>query len=217
MEDIPGVLRDVFREEISAKYQKEWKDGQRCGQWLLQRERFTTKLNGTQKRLLSFGKVEDWDVTLLVHALLYSSQFLLADSFRNNQVNLKPNDPYKLVPVTRQVDLTKHLRPGDTILCDAGQELIRNEVRGVTPTEVSLKFPIKLPNPPQFDLYLCNRDWLAVEELSALRNSRFAHCRNARIGIAALKDVIKKVKGLYSGLRMKKQYIDSMESILTGT
>lgn len=174
------------------------------------------RLNGTQKGLLRSGNVEGWDVTLLVHALLYSSQLLLADSFRDNKANLKPNDAYKLVSVSRQADFTKYLRQGDTILCDSGQELIRNEVRAVTPTDISLKTQIKLQNPPQFDLYICSRDWLAVEELSALRNSRFAHCRSARIKIAALRDVVRKVKVLYRDLRMKKDYIDSIEGILTG-
>ncbi len=218
MEDIPGVLRTVFRDEISNKYKREWIDGPRCGQWLFQKERFILRLNTTQQWLLKSGKVDDWDVTLLVHALLYSSQLLLVDSFRDNQANLKHNDPSKLVAVSRQADFTKYLRQRDIILCDTGRESIRREVKSVSPTDIFLKSPIKLQNPPQFDLYLCSQYWLAVEKLSVLRNSRFAHCKNARIDISALKDVVQRVKVLYSDLRIKKLHIiNSMESILTGT
>lgn len=155
-------------------------------------------------------------MTLLGHALLYSSQLLLVDSFHDNQANLKHNDPLKLVSVSRQADFTKHLSQRDIILCDTGQELIRNEVKSVSPTEISLKYPIKVQNPPQFDVYICSQDWMAVERLSILRNSQFAHCKNARMGISGLKDVVQNVKLLYSDLRIKKRRIDSMANILTG-
>lgn len=216
LEDIPGVLRTVFRDEISNKYRKDWIDNQKCGQFFLQQERFQLRLNSTQKGLIASGKVDDWDVTLLVHALLYSSQLLLAKPFQDNHANLKHNDPYILMSVSQRADFTRYLRRKDIILCDVGQELIRNEVKAVSPTEISLKYPIKLQNPVQIGVHLCSHYWWAVHELSVLRNSQFAHCKNARIAHSSLKDVVQRVKRLYSDLRIKRHRINSMENILTG-
>lgn len=216
LEDIPGVLCTVFRDEISNKYKQKWIDGQKCGQWLLQHERFQSRLNGTQKQLLASGKTDEWDVTLFVHALLYSSQLLLANSFLDNQVNLKHNDPSKLVSMSPQADFTRHLRRKDIILCDLGQELVRNEVKYVNRTDITLKYPIKSQNPSQIIVYVCSSDWIAVENLSILRNTQFAHCKSARIGISSLKDVVQSVKVLYTDLRITRHRIDTMTNILTG-
>lgn len=213
LEDVPGVLRTIFRDEISNKYRKEWVDGPGCGQWLIHNERFQSRLNRTQKQLLTSGKVDEWDVSLLVHALLFSSQLLLADSFRDNQMNVKHNDPCKLVSTSRQADFTRDLRRKDIVLCDVGQELIRNEVKFVNQTEITLKNPVQAS---QCVVYLCSRDWTAVEELSVLRNTHFAHCKNARIDLAKLKGIVQHVKKLYYDLRISKPRIDAMANILTG-
>lgn len=217
MEDIPGVLRTVFRDEISNKYKQKWIDGQKCGQWLLQQERFQSRLNGTQKQLLASGQTQEWDVTLLAHTLLHSSQLLLADSFRSNQVSLKSNDPSKLVSTSPHADFTRHLRRKDIILCDVGQELVRNEVKHVTPTDITLKYPIKSQiQVPNISVHLCSKDWTTVEELSKLRNTQFAHCRNARIDLSSLKDVVRNIEKLYFDLRIPKHRIGTMTAILTG-
>jgi hypothetical protein len=216
LDDIADVLRMVFRDEILNKHKKEWIDGRRCGQWLIQQERYQSRLSSTQKGLLSSGQTSEWDVTLLVHTLLHSSQFLLAQPFRDNQVNLKHNDPCRLVSASPHVDFTRQLRRQDIILCDVGQEPIRNEVKYVSRNEITLKYPMKLPNSPQIEVYLCSRDWLAVEKLSRLRNEQFAHCRSARIDTFTLKDVIQTIRGLYSDLRISRRRIESMADILTG-
>lgn len=217
LEDIPGVLRSLFKNKISNKVKQKWIDGQKCGRWLLQQEIFQARLNSSQKQLLSSGQTSEWDVTLLVHTLLYSSQLLLAHSFNNNQVGLKHNDPFKLVSVLPHVNFTSDLHHKDIILCDLGQELIRNEVKYVSRTEITLKYPVKFPNmPPTFPIYICSRDWMAVEDLSKLRNVQFAHCKNARIDVASLKVVIQKIEALYMELRVPQQRISSMTAILKG-
>lgn len=216
LEDIPGVLRIVFRKEISKKYNQEWIDGQKCGQWLFQKERYRSRLNSSQKHLLSSGQTSEWDVSLLVHALLYSSQFLLAQPFRDNQMNIKRNDRNKLVSTSPQADFTGQLFRQDIVLCDMGQELVRNEVEYISQNEITLKYPIKLQNPPQIVVYLCSRDWLAVEDLSRLRNEQFAHCSNARINMSKLEDVVQRIEGPYKDLRISRRRIDSMAAILTG-
>ena len=217
MEDIPDVLRTVFKDEISNKCKQKWIDGPKCGRWLLQHERFQSRLNGQQKQLLASGITSDWDVTLLVHSLLHSSQFLLADSFHGNQVILQHNDLYKIVSSAPHADFTKHLSPGDIVLCDLGNELVRNEVKYVTRRDMTLKYPLKSQNPSQFTVYVCSRDWVAVDALSGLRNTQFAHCKNARIDMVSLKHVVQSVKALYKDLRISGRRIGKMTDILTGT
>lgn len=216
LEDIPGVLRIVFRDEISHKYKQKWIDGQKCGKWLLQQERFRSRITPTWKSLLASGLTNEWDITLLVYVLLYSSQLLLADSFHDNQVGVKHNDPNKLVSSSPQADFTRHLHRNDIILCDFGQELMRNEVKYVSQKEISLKYQIKTQSPPQITVYRCSNDWVLVEELSKLRNAEFAHCKNARISTPGLKSIVQRVKTLYTNLRITKQRIDSMTDIVTG-
>lgn len=217
LEDIPDVLRTVFKDEISDKYKQNWVDGPKCGKWLLQHERFQSRLNGQQKQLLGSGKTSDWDVTLLVHALLYSSEFLFADPFHGNQVVLHHSDPYKIVSSAQvQADFTRHLRARNIVLCDLGNELARNEVKYVTRRDVTLKYPIKSQNPSQFTVYICSRYWVAVEALSFLRNTQFAHCKNARIDVASLKQVVQSVKAHYKDLRISGQRINDMTGILNG-
>lgn len=216
LEDVPDILRTLFRDEISRKYKRKWSDGQKWGRWLFQQEKFQSRLNGKQKSMLASGQTENWDISQLVHALLYSSQFLLANPFKNNCVNVKHNDPFKLVSTMPQTDFTQHLCRNDIILCDLGHELVRNEVKYVSQNDITLKYQIKSQNPTQITVYRCSKEWMSVEELSMLRNTKFAHCKNARIADSDLKRVVQRVETLYTDLGIAKPRIDSMSDIFKG-
>lgn len=217
LEDIPDVLRHVFKDEVMNKIQKPWLDNQRCGQAFLQQDRFQSNLNRRQKDLLSSGQTNDWDTTLLVHALLFSSHFLLAESFSGNQVQLKRGSDNTLVSPSKQVDFTRLLYKGDIILIDVGQNLIRNEVKFISKTEITMKFSVPSHNMPSVgDIYVCSDYWKAVEDLKYLRNEQFAHCKNARIQYFKLERVVRNIEKIYDRLRIPKNRIKEMSGILSG-
>ena len=217
LEDIPAALRLVFKDEYKRKYKQKWIDGSNSGQWFYKQERCLMRLNSVQIKLLQSGCPNDWDVTLLVHILLYSSHLLLADSFPGNQVSLHPRNACKLqaLPPPPQIDFTRHLRPKDIILCDLGDEFARCEIKYVNRSDIILMKPIR-SSTPNMNIYLCSDDWKYVERLSKIRNEQFAHCKDARIANTDLANIVKRVRKLYEDLRIPKETIDNMTTILTG-
>ena len=220
MEDVPDILRWLFYQKILNKYKRQWVDGKNCGKWFLQQDRFISKLSPTQKQNLENGQTQNWDSTLLFHALLYSSHLLLADPIPGNQVSIQRNSK-KLVSTIPKINFTHVLRQGDKIILDLGSaDFIRVELAGVRPTELYLKWPLKLPQsvPAQLvrDAYICSREWLAVEQLSFLRNDRFAHCKTARITTKQLSCVIQGIEAHYNTLHASPSRIDKMRSITSG-
>lgn len=225
LEDIPNVLCQVFKEGVSqsyafqqAKLGNKWSDVNRCGKWLLHNDRCSGRLGEKQKRLLESGCSGKWDVTLLAHALCYSSHLLLVDpTFPFLEASIKQNDPSKLIPCLPGTDFTKYLRQRNILVCDFGQELVRIEVKRVDRTNVTLMHPVK-QKPPRanFRIYLCSADWVAVEKLSGIRNKKFAHCKDARISTQELQDVVQDVEKLYVDLRIQQQDIQGMKNILKG-
>lgn len=214
LDDIPDVLHSLFKHAITAKYKKEWKrlgwpeeewnDSPKFGRWFLQHEKFQSRLNPEQKQLLESGKTSDWDVTLLAHTLLYSSHFLLADSFCNNRAVRDRNDHCK---IQVQANFTQHLHPKKIILCDLGNGLAWMEVTHVIQTDVTLKNPIKSQ---KFTMYVCRTDWTAVKALSDLRNEEFGHHSSASIDIANLNSVAQRVKAQYKNLQISEQRISDI-------
>ena len=220
MEDVPDILRWFFYQEISNKYKRQWVDGKNWGKWFLQQDRFISKLSPTQKQNLENGQTQNWDSTLLFHALLYSSHLLLADPIPGNQVSIQHNSK-KLVSTIPKIDFTHVLQQGDKIILDLGSaDFIRVELAGVRPTELYLKWPLKLPQsaPVQLvcDAYICSREWLAVEQLSFLRNDRFAHCKTARIIPSQLSYVVQDIEAVYKILHVPHSRITKMRSSISG-
>ena len=230
LEDVPDILRWLFYQEISNKCKIQWVDGIKCGKWFLQQDRFTSKLSYTQKQNLENGQTQDWDPTLLFHTLLYSGHFLLADPIPGNKVSIQ-NNSKKLISTVPTIDFTRVLRQGDKIILDLGSaDFIRIEVAHVRPTELYLKWPLKLPQsvlaqlklpqsvPVQLvcDAYVCSREWHAVEHLSFLRNDRFAHCKTAHITNNQLGYVIQDIEAVYKTLHVPPSRITKMRSIISG-
>ena len=220
LEDVPDILRWLFYQEISHKYNQKWVDGIKCGKWFLQQDRFTTKLNSTQKQILANGQTLDWDPTLLFHVLLHSSHFLLADPIPGNKVSIQHNSK-KLISTAPTIDFTHVLQKDDKIILDLGSAgFIRVEVAHVRPAELLLKWPLKLPqsSPVKLvcDAYVCSREWHAVEHLSFIRNEKFAHCKTARITNNQLSYVIQDIEAVYKTLRVPHSCITKMRSIISG-
>ena len=218
MEDVPDILRWLFFQEISNKYKRQWVDDKNWGNWFLQQDRFTSKLNSIQKQNLANGQTQDWDPTLLFHTLLYSSHFLLADPIPGNKVNIQHN-PKKLISTVPKIDFTRELRQDDKMILDLGSaDFIKVELAHVRPTELQLKKPLNLSRsaPSQCNAYMCSREWHAVEKLSFIRNEKFAHCKTARITTNELRNTIQDVQIAYKTLRVPRHHITKLTSLITG-
>ena len=220
MEDVPDILRWLFYQKISHKYKRQWVDDKNWGKWFLQQDRFTSKLSSTQKQNLANGQTQYWDSTLLFHTLLYSSHLLLADPIPGNKVSIQHNSK-KLISTVPIIDFIRVLRQGDKIILDLGSaDFIRVEVAHVRPTELFLKWPLKLPQsaPVQLvcDAYVCSREWHAVEHLSFLRNDRVAHCKTACITNNELGYIIQDIEAVYKTLHVPPSRINKMRSIISG-
>ena len=221
MEDVPDILRWLFCQKISNKYKRQWVDGRKWGTWFFQQERFTSKLSSIQIQILKNGLTQEWDSTLLFHALLYSSHLLLADPIPGNQVSIQHNSK-KIFSTIQSIDFTRVLQRGDKIILDLGTDFIRVELVRVCPTELHLKWPLKLPQPPPAraqlvcDGYICSREWHTIEQLSFLRNDNFSHCKTARITTNELSYVIQDIEAKYNTLHVPPPRITKMRSIISG-
>ena len=213
LENIPDVLRTIFKERIKAKYTTAtWNDNPKSGQWFFKEERFKSHLVGDQRRLLKSGESSRWDTSLLVHVLLYSSFLLLVDRSHEIKVTLMERGR-KLEYQSSRGDYKK----GDTILCDIGEKVVKKEVKHVTATYIILKYPITEHNlPTVFPVFKCGQDWLKVDALSNIRNTEFAHCSDASINADSLKKVVEEVAASYHNLGISPIIIETMRSLRTG-
>ena len=222
LDDIPEVLRDIFKAKISAKTGKRWQDNLQWGRWLLQWERFDSKLSKQQKQILESGNTQQWDSTLLSHVLLYSSHLLLANAILGQKVSIKDNSKKIFAVPSKKVDFRQCISSNDKILLDlGGPNFIRMEIASVSPNQITLKYPLRLPQgfpstPLNCDAYVLSQDWNAVEFLSSLRNIMFAHIANARTTTSELNDVFQDVEAVYKDLKVPANCIQSMLDIKTG-
>ncbi len=218
LEDIPDILRFLFRDRISRKYKQKWMDNTKCGEWLFREERFTARLNPNQVKIIKNGNTNVWDISLLVHALLYSSQLLLVKDFPGNKVYyMRRKDDFMLASSSPHTNFSRYVRRRNTLLIDIGSnELIKVEVVDVTPTEIFLKYPIKGRLPETLTVYQCSQEWYEVDSLSKIRNAQFAHCRHARLNSQGLNDLVRNVEASYRGLGVPSDRIDVMSAIKSG-
>ena len=220
LEDVPDVLRSLFYQEIVRRHARQWFNNAKWGKWFLQQDRFTLKLTVHQKQTIESGLTQNWDSTLLFHALLYSSHFLLADSIPGQQLIVTHNSKKATTPSALKVNLTHHIKQGNYIILDfGGSDFIKAEVTNVQPTQIIFKRPLSLPpSSPSLkvDAYLCSIKWHAVEDLSFIRNNEFAHCISARISKLQLQSVVQNIKNYYNYLNVPASRISFLQTILAG-
>ena len=198
MDDVPKVLRDIVKKKMSAKYGEGWRDQ-------LKNERFKANLRPAQKTKLKSGKVEEWDITLLVHTLLYSSHFLLADNLHDVKLAGENND--QLVSTT---DSLKSLSEGDLILCDVQKKAFKcRKVKVTTPSKITLNEGFE--DKKSFKgAYKCTEEYFAVDELRNKRNQDVAHRPNARIHYDDFQGVVQTIKKSYKALNFADDRIDKV-------
>ena len=217
MDDIPDILRSQFKKYIQKRYQKKWEDNTTFGIWFEREERFRSRFNDDSIELLRLGDTSNWDGTLLVHAILYSSHILLG---RPNPKDKKIeaylfSDNYMLQSNTNTADFTTYFKEGDRILCDCNDSLLINFAGRITKNVINLKRRPKVHS-QQVYVYACYSDWEQIDLLRDLRNGNYAHFRSASVDDKKLCCIANEVEGIYRALKIENHRIKSMKDILKG-
>ena len=194
VDHVPGVLREVFKREVKARYGHVWDDTPNSGDWLMKTpggvERWRRNLNKDQKRDISSGDCNKWDPTLLFHTLLYSSLCLLADEIPKATLN---QDTLTLAAPDPKVAV------GCKVIIDMGNEHFSREItKQLPPTMPPTTFRLtsKVPKSPNA-VYLCGEKYDAVNKLRLHRNKRYAHVKAAAISTEDLNQLIEEVEDIW--------------------
>ena len=171
------------------------------------------------------GNTNDWDLPLLFHVLLHSSLYLLADQVPDLQVSLIPGlNTITVVPITAQSrDLTNVLKQDDKVIFNLpSDEIFRGEVINVQKNQFSIKMRFNLPSslqgiPPQRSLivdgiYVCTREWYAVEKLSCLHSDYFSHRKETPLSNTDFRMVVQCIEGAYDDLNVPTHHLKNIET-----
>lgn len=88
--------------------------------------------------------------------------------------------------------------------------------RRVRKLDFHLKKAFSGPATVRADIYKCGPEWLAVEELSWLRNRQFGHLPAAKTTANKLTLFIQQVEGIYKVLRVPGKFTQLMQAIIKG-
>lgn len=186
-------------------------------------ERWRSKLNTTQLQLLHNGDTNQWDPTLIFHVLLYSSLCLLANEIQVTQFSVQIQSKIIKALVT-SIDLRKVLKSGDKIIVDLHYDPFHTIVTKVTQNQFIIKQPFNFPKgyqgQPQSQVkvtvYICKKEWGYIEDLAYLRNTSFAHCREARTTVKELNNIVQNIEQIYLNLNVPQKTIIAMKTIKNG-
>lgn len=223
LDDVPNVLRKIFKNEFQQKYHHPWTDNCTSGNMLMKHDHWQTKLFHPQLKLLRDGNTQSWDSTLLFHVLLHSSMCLFAYKVKGTQciITVQSKEVSASVP---SFDFRSVLRNGYRVIFDLGMDQFRTDIATVQKRRFFTKHPFRPTHgflPPQqssmtVDMYICQEEWFSIEKLAVLRNSCFAHCESARVSAAKLRDVIQSAERIYTKLKVPEKVIAAMKAIERG-
>lgn len=223
LDNVPNVLRNIFKDEFQQKYHQPWTDDSTAGNMLMKHDHWQTKLISPQLKCLQDGNTSNWDSTLLFHVLLHSSMCLNADRVRGTQciIKVQSNEVLASVP---SFDFRRVLQRGYRVIFDLGSDQFRTDIVNVQKRSFFTKYRFRPPQgflPPKqssiiVDVYICRKEWFWIEELAVLRNSCFAHCEAARISVTDLQNVVQRTERIYNNLRVSRKAIDAMKAMERG-
>lgn len=211
IDNVRQVLQSVFH----AK-QYPWQDSQADGNWFLKNERWDSKLTHEMELKIKQGNSFRWDATILFHVLLYSSHCLLLKRVPGTQGSLQTDS--KMVKATMSADFTRYVKQGYVIFFDLGSTFFRSRVASGKTIQPNSFFISKAFSHPSTnaDIYVCTREWLVVEELSHVRNDKFAHIDACSVTDEELSILVQNLTKMYSQLNVPKKLIIEMQSMATG-
>ena len=212
LDHVPQVLRNIFLNRLP-----KWNNSPADGNWFLQNERWMSKLSQEMKSKIQQGNSNNWDSTVLFHILLFSSHCLLANKVPGTQGSLQTGS--KMVKATlRSADFRRYVVKGSTVLFDLGGYFFRAQVTNSKPVCQRDFFVSKVFNDHSTyaDVYVCTVEWQLLEELSHLRNEKFAHVDSCSTTNKDLKIFVQDLTKIYHQLKVPKQLITDMQSMATG-
>ena len=219
LDHVPFVLRNVFRAQINRKLTppNQWQDTPAYGKWFQSSDRWTEKLSPEMKRIIQQGNTQEWDTTLLFHALLHSSHCLLSNKVVGTQANLQKGS--RVVKVTgAATNMQTYIRGGDMVIFDLGQSSFRCAVHSrqrIYPREFHLLKPFPFDDTVA-DIYVCRSEWRFLERLSWIRNDYFGHVKSCETTTADLQRLIQEITHIYSQLRVPGNVIAQLQAIAKG-
>ena len=223
LDDVPNVLRNIFKTKFQLKYHQRWTDDCTAGKMLMKRDHWQTRLISSQLERLRDGNTSNWDSTLLFHVLLHSSMCLNAKRIQSTQciITVQSKEVWASAP---SFDFRSILNRSDKVIFDLGNDHFRTDVVDVQKRCFFTKYQFRPPEgflqPRQssmtVDVYICRMEWFNIDDLAAQRNSCFAHCEAARISAADLQNVVQRTEKIYNKLGVPRKVIDSMKALERG-
>lgn len=191
------------------------RDSSTDGNAFLQNERWNSKLSQVMKSKIKQGDRKYWDSTILFHVLLYSSHCLFANRVPGTLGSLQTGSKM-IEATTKSVDLRKNISNGCTVLCDLGSDFFRAQVTGkIQPSRFFVSKAFKDPS-TDANIYVCTMEWQALEELSWMRNQKFAHVNSCSATNKDLHSLVDDLSKIYRQLKVPERIIVEMQSMATG-
>ncbi len=213
VDHVPKFLRNIFLDKFNFQMKKQW--GTADGKWFLKNEKFKSKLNSKQKQLIEAGDINKWDMTILSHALLYSSHFLLISSPPLQGLQISQNSKSEITS-SGCPDLSQSVKKGDTLYIYSGSNISKVEVDTVSQSVIKIINNQQINWKGCFEARVCSDHWYLIKKLSDLRNTKYAHCEAAAITESELSQVMEEVKNVYEKFN-RQDCIQSLQHILQGT
>ena len=226
MDNVTSVLRKHFKKELDTrwsqtKHKDHWKDNEESGKCLMRNERWRSKLNQTQIKLLEEGDTRKWDSTLFFHVLLFSSWCLLARKIQGTQFDIRINSNVAIAKTNGDL---RCLRSKGKIIIDLVDDPFFTEVTSVDRNQFNISRPFKFPEGYKgqrqsqitVDVYVCKKTWGYVDELRNLRNTSFAHSIKAYATVQELDNIVCNVERIYKNLNVSQEVINDMKAIKNG-
>lgn len=208
MDHVPNFLREHFHKCFQNKMKKPWGDYSGTpaltGKWFYKNDNFTSKLYGQQKRIIEAGDTNNWDTTILIHALLYSSHFLLL----SNPLSL---EKFKHHCITSSN--ANQVRRYNQLLLHSNSDMQVVQVNTVSNNQIKINQEIKLEG--TFKFYVCSDEWCSIQKLAQLRN-KYGHYKEGKIEEVEWLQVKQEVNTIYTKLNLA-DHIKSLQVIFEGT
>lgn len=220
LENVPDVLRNIFKNELKKKFCHSWDDNPSSGQFIIKNDHWQVRLQKAQLIILENGKMEEWDSYLLFYLLLHSGLCLLADKFQGTQciITVESNMIYSSVS---DIDLQRMIEIGDKIIFDLGTDYFRTDIVRVYGNCFEIKHIFKPKNEIRssvmtVDVYICRREWCSIEKLAILLSNNYACIKEENVDAAHLHRLIQCAENIYMELGVSGEVITAMKSIEEG-
>lgn len=211
VDHIPQVLQGIFYAKLPS-----WQDSPASGNRFFKNERWASRLSPEMISKIKQGNSNNWDATILFHVLLYSSHCLLAMKIPGTQGSLQTGSK-EIKATTASADFRKYVSNGCTVLFDLGDSFFCSKVIAgrIQPNDFFIYKMFGFRN-TNADIYVCSSEWHLLEELSHIRNEKFAHPDSCSATTRELSILVHDLVRIYRRLNVPQRLITDMQTMSTG-